>query len=154
MLIGLFPLQVQWPWSVKAYPPPARWYLDWILRENPFYKSLCCCENTYTYTHKPQRCDKSQILTKKMEILGARGGAAAVCSVAHDMINIGRLLSECFSQDSSHRRVSSEQVWYHVKGSVRFKTTRLRFAILKALANWTVLLSHLPCRQPRHLVLS
>lgn len=39
MLIGLFPLQVQWPRSVKAYPPLARWYLEWIFTEQAHFIS-------------------------------------------------------------------------------------------------------------------
>lgn len=56
-----------------------------------------------------------QISSNKREIIRARGGAAAVCSVVHEMINIGRFLSECFSQDSPYTRMSSEQcVWYYM----------------------------------------
>lgn len=37
-------------------------------------------------------------------------GGGAVCSVVHEMINTGKLLSECFSQHSPYTRMSSEQV--------------------------------------------
>lgn len=67
----------------------------------------------------------------KWGILRARVGAAAVCPVVHEMINIGMLLSECFSQDSPYTRMSSEQVSYYVKGLVLFKVAKLLFAILK-----------------------
>lgn len=105
-------------------------------RVSPLYKVAASSALFWTHTSLP-RCYDSQteipdFNVEKREILRARGGAAAVCSVVHEMINIGRLSSECFSQDSPHTRVSSEQVWNYVKGLVFFKTTRLLFRILKA----------------------
>lgn len=44
----------------------------------------------------------------KVGRVGGWGGA--VCSVVHEMINTGKLLSECFSQHSPYTRMSSEQV--------------------------------------------
>lgn len=71
----------------------------------------------------------------------------AVCSAVHDMINIGRLLSECFSQDSPRKRMSREQVNYYVKGLILFENYKTSLCNSQstnweAAASWAVLLSH------------
>lgn len=74
--------------------------------------------------------------------------AEAVCSVAHDMINIRRLFNRVLFQDSPHQRMSRTQVWYHVKALVLWKTT-----ILSWEANWAALPSQLARHSSWHLVL-